>query len=56
MSVCPTLRRASPDGGRDSSGSPPRVALHPDFAPVRGLEILGDHLEGVINSPYRKRA
>ena len=56
MSVCPTLGFCFSDWGEDSSSSPPRVVLNPNFAPERGLEIVGDHLEGVIDSRYRKRA
>jgi len=56
MSVCPSLRCSSPDGGKGSSLSPLGVALNPDFAPMRGLKILRDDLEEVIDLPYGKRA
>ena len=56
MPVCPTLRFSFPDWGKGSSLSPSQVTLNPNLASMRRLEIVGDHLEGLIDSPYRKRA
>ena len=56
MSVCPTLRFCFSDWGRDSSSLPLGVVLNPNFTPEPGPEIVGDHLEGVIDWRYRKRA
>jgi len=36
--------------------SPPQTALNPNLASMRRLEIVEDHLEGLIDAPYRKRA
>lgn len=36
--------------------APPQAALHLNLASMRRLEIVGDHLEGLIDWPYRKRA
>ena len=33
-----------------------QAALHLNLASMRRLEIMGDHLEGLIDWPYRKRA
>ena len=56
MPLCPSLCFSFPDWGKGSSLSPPRAALNPNLASMRGLEMVGDHLEGLIDSPYRKRA
>ena len=56
MTVWPTLCFAFPDWGEGSSLSLPQTALSPDLASMRGLEIVEDHLEGLIDAPYRKRA
>ncbi len=71
MPVCPTLRFSFLGWGKGSSLShpqvtlpqvtlpqvtPPQAALHLNLASLRRLEIVGDHLEGLIDWPYRKRA
>ena len=56
MTVCPTLCLAFPEWGEGSSLSPPQTALNPNLASMRRLEIVEDHLEGLIDAPYRKRA
>jgi hypothetical protein len=66
MPVCPTLRFSFLGWGKGSSLSqpqvallqvaPPQAALHLNLASMRRLEIVGDHLEGLIDWPYRKRA
>ena len=56
MSVYPTLCFSFPEWGKDSSLSPPRVALIPDVAPVRRPEMVGDPLEGVIDAQFWKKA
>ena len=56
MTVCPTLCFSLPDWGEGSSLSPPQIALNPNLASMRGLEIVGDDLEGLIDLPSRKRA
>jgi hypothetical protein len=56
MTVCPTLCFSLPDWGEGSFLSPPQIVLNPNLASLRGLEIVGDDLEGLIDLPCRKRA
>jgi len=56
MTVCPTLCFAFPDWREGSALSPPQTALNLNLASMRGPEIVEDHLEGLIDAPYRKRA
>ena len=56
MPLCPTLRFSFPDWGEGPSFSALQVVSNPDMASSQGLDIVGDHLEGSIDSPYRKRA
>jgi hypothetical protein len=56
MTVCPTLCLSLANRGEGSSLFPPQIALNPNLASMRGLEIVGDDLEGLIDLPYRKMA
>lgn len=51
-----TLPQVAPPQVRLPQVAPPQAALHLNLASMRRLEIVGDHLEGLIDWPYRKRA
>ena len=55
MTICPTLNFSFPDTEEGSSLSQSQV-LNSNLASMRRLEIVGDHLEGLIDSPHRQRA
>ncbi len=50
MSVCPTLRFSPLNWGKGPTALVWGVALNPELTPVRGPEIVGDDLQGVMDS------
>ena len=56
MPLCPTLCVSFLDYGEASTLSPLQEAQNSDLASGRRLEIMGDYLEGFIDSPCQQRA